>query len=55
MVKHELGRNEAFDQLRGKARSQRRKVADLAKEVVTAQESLNSASALAGRSDDGQS
>jgi response regulator NasT len=55
MVQHEIGRDEAFDQLRGKARNQRRKVADLAKEIVSAQESLNSASALAGKSDDERS
>jgi response regulator NasT len=55
MVQHEIGRDEAFDQLRGKARNQRRKVADLAKEIVSAQESLNSAGVLVGKSDDGLS
>lgn len=52
MVRHEIGRDEAFDRLRGEARHQRRKLADVAQEIVTAQESLNSSGALAGKSDD---
>lgn len=43
MVQHELGRSEAFDLLRGKARNQRRKLTELAREIVAAQEMLNQA------------
>jgi response regulator NasT len=43
MVQHEIGRNEAFDLLRGKARNQRRKLTELAREIVAAQEMLNQA------------
>ena len=55
MVQHEIGRDEAFDLLRGTARNQRRKLAELAQEVVAAQELLNSASAPAGKSADERS
>ena len=41
MVQHDIGRLEAFDLLRGMARKQRRKLTDLAKEVVAAQETLH--------------
>jgi response regulator NasT len=55
MVQHEIGRDEAFDLLRGTARNQRRKLAELAQEVVAAQELLNSASAPAGKGADERS
>ncbi|MBL8491281.1 MAG: response regulator [Rhodocyclaceae bacterium] len=41
MVQHKLGRAEAFELLRRSARNQRRKLAELAKEVVAAQQALN--------------
>lgn len=41
MVQHKLGRTEAFELLRRSARNQRRKLADLAREVVNAQQALN--------------
>jgi response regulator NasT len=41
MVQHEIGRTEAFDLLRDTARSQRRKLTELAQEIVAAQEALN--------------
>ena len=48
MVQREIGRVEAFDLLRGTARNQRRKLTELAREIVEAQEMLNQAgSALA--------
>lgn len=46
MVQHEIGRTEAFDLLRGTARNQRRKLTELAKEVVAAQETSNQAGIL---------
>ena len=48
MVQREIGRVEAFDLLRCTARNQRRKLTELAREIVEAQEMLNQAgSALA--------
>lgn len=41
MVQHGIDRAESFELLRRTARSQRRKLLDLAKEVVAAQETLN--------------
>lgn len=41
MVHHELGRIEAFELMRRTARSQRRKLIELAREIVAAQEALN--------------
>lgn len=41
MVHHELGRIEAFELMRHTARSQRRKLIELAREIVAAQEALN--------------
>lgn len=41
MVQYRLGRKAAFELLRNTARSQRRKLAELAKEVVHASETLN--------------
>ncbi|MBW7862736.1 MAG: response regulator [Rhodocyclaceae bacterium] len=41
MVHKELDRQEAFDLLRSRARSQRRKIGDLAEEIIAAVENLN--------------
>jgi response regulator NasT len=43
MVRHEISRDEAFDLLRNTARNQRRKLKELAREIVMAQEALHSA------------
>jgi response regulator NasT len=43
MVRHEISRDEAFDLLRNTARKQRRKLKELAREIVVAQEALHSA------------
>jgi response regulator NasT len=43
MVRHEISRDEAFDLLRNTARKQRRKLKELAREIVMAQEALHSA------------
>jgi len=41
MVQYRLGRKEAFELLRKTARSQNRKLAELATDVISASETLN--------------